>query len=846
MLVDSSASVVRRRPGWLPWIRARLADEATLADENGSEIAVVVFGRDVDLRFAPAAPQALIAALEARGGAPFDPAASDDGESALTGAVEVASSIALDPLRPAGAVVLLGDGAWTGTDPARALAALAWGGAEFSHVLPPPATLPDAAVVSLDLPDLVEVGAPLLARVTLELSPPGAQNGVLIVEVDGGGGVRADAIPFQAPPASATSGIGANQAPANRVVLPVDLGPADYGRTAVSVHAVLAGREAGGNGGDVVPENDRAEAVTVAEGELVCGAVSSIASRAVLQEWIARDGADVFPGVQVLPLSPEEVPGVLDQLDLLVSFDIPIDVLPAELVEPFVRRGGGWLAVSGWGFLEDWSPGGAEEGLHALLPVRPAPVDVGPRDVVVLVDGSGSMAGEPFDLVRTAAVEMVAAALPRDEIHLRFFTKVLEQPHVLRARGADPSDRGATREAAARKLLAARVPGGSTWILASLEQLAEERERLSRDALILLLTDGQESGSSPDPGAKATSLATRLRAAKARLRVIAVGADADLKFLGRLVSPGEEVVVAKDLAELEQIFQREVNRARTTDAEDAEGLLVVRHRGEPGSLADELLAPMGAPPLPSLERLVRDELRPGATLLWATEDGDPVLAARRVGLGRAAVFASAPRAAWGSAWIGEAERFGPLLRWLGRGRRRGGPSARIDEGRLLLEGLEGDWPPIVSAALVDPLARGGERTEVELVLAPLHPLDAGTTRRRVSLSPELIGASAGSVMSLLLEVPPGAATAPGPLALTVEVPIAPEFRPTPGLRLRAASADGADPGAGGGKERRDSASLDVGETVSAFGPPLLISGLGLLLLAGLARRLTQGSRTPGR
>ena len=49
----------------MPWVRARLAEEAVRARETGAQVAVVVFAAGVDLRLGPSDPSVLIDALEA-------------------------------------------------------------------------------------------------------------------------------------------------------------------------------------------------------------------------------------------------------------------------------------------------------------------------------------------------------------------------------------------------------------------------------------------------------------------------------------------------------------------------------------------------------------------------------------------------------------------------------------------------------------------------------------------------------------------------------------------------------------------------------------------------------------
>jgi len=841
VVVDASASVVRRRPSWLPWARARIADEARDALASGEDAALIVFANGAEVRVPPGPADALLAALAGTADrAPLEPALRADGASDLTSALEVALVLVVDPARPPGTVVLLGDATSTGRDPTGALGRLRAAGVETRCVPPPRAELGDAGIVAFTAPERVEFGAPLVARATLMLAPPLGDEVLLAVELSGASGLRTELRTVKVPPGG------------GRVVAPIELGPADVGRTEMRARVVAPG-------GDPIPENDRASAATVARGQLVVGAAVRDSAREDLVAWLGSGAASRLPGMQVLPFRPDELPGVIDDLDCLVTFDVSLDELPAELVASFVDRGGGWLAISGFGFLNDWSPSESareDGGLHALLPLEPAPIDGGPRDVVLMVDGSGSMAGEPFDLVRAAAVDMVGAALPRDEIQLRFFTAGLERPRLLRQRGTrsdagTAQDRARTREEAARALFSARVPGGSTWILACLDQLCDEREKAGREALVLLLTDGREAGEQPDPVAKAAGLVERFRAARTSLRVIAVGRDADLLFLSRLVAPGEELVRAAELGDLAEIFQREIHRGRV----DGPPAMEVRRVADGGPLAGELestRADEAAPP-PPLERLVRDKARPGATTLLATDEGRPVLAAWRVGLGRTAVFASAPRAGWGDAWASRPELLGDLLRWLGRGERERGPRAFVERGdgepRLVVEGLPGDAPPRLVGKVVAPGGDGAGTIEpgqvelgrVELLLAP-RPGAELSRDRRTGRAPRELARSAGRHATLVLSF--GDET----LGLALAVPPPAEFLPAE-ADLAAWSAP-ADPGgeeAGRGDPAGQSATLALADEpagLTAGGPLLLAAGL-LLVFAGAALgRLARGVQAP--
>ena len=201
-----------------------------------------------------------------------------------------------------------------------------------------------------------------------------------------------------------------------------------------------------------------------------------------------------------------------------------------------MRGGGGWLALAGWSFLGDWIPG-PQGSLESLLPAEPAGSEPPPRDVVVLVDGSGSMEGAPFESVRAATLELVAAALPSDRVSLRFFTRGLEPARLLKERSTANGGSAEQARDAARELLRARVPSGSTFLL---QALREFRATAGADeTLLLLLTDGQDRQAGSDESA-ARSVAAELAAARVRLVVIGVG-DAGHTLLAALAGGAEKV-----------------------------------------------------------------------------------------------------------------------------------------------------------------------------------------------------------------------------------------------------------------------------------------------------------------
>ena len=731
-LVDVSESVTRRRPDWVPWMRGELAAAAAAARAERRSIAVWFFARGSERIFGPGPPAELDDLLAGRSGSPLAPVAARGrgGGSELGRALARAESalpglFGVEGGGAPGRVLLWTDARVTG-DTGRLAAWRAAGVAVERRALPPARSV-DVAVRALHVPERIELGAPLAVRVELwtvagrpsigRLDAAGAARPEASLELTlrpergpartlrrsidlSGAIVAAGAIDTAGAIDPTASGVGRAEE--------FELGPAPPGRSQVHARVRVAG--------DPVPENDRATAWVRTDETLLCGLVGP----PELERWLAPAGRASPAGLAWTRVAPGDLATALESLDVVVLWD-PLPPgsarlrsapagspgpLPAELLAEWVGRGGGLLVVSGWNRLGRGAP-----ALEALLPLAPAEPDSGPRDVVLLVDGSGSMAGAPFDEVRAAALALADTVPASDRLSLRFFTGGLRPELVLREAGDRAGD--AALRGDLRALLEARVPRGPTWILDSLAAFAGERERTQRRALVLLLTDGRERGGGADPTERAPALRRRLAAAGVELVVIAVGEHPDLEFLRMLSGPDVEPRVALEIGSgseatgdtgsgsLAELFRQEVNRESVIAGPLATGV------------------PLPAPPLasitgwtegrlpgfdlPGFERALRATARAGAEVLLAAETGEPLLAVweavgPRTGSparGRAAEFAALPGAAWAPGWAAP-ELWTPLVRWLGRAPRRAGPAARAvswaGERWLLIDGLDAAWP----------------------------------------------------------------------------------------------------------------------------------------------------------
>jgi hypothetical protein len=748
VVVDASASALRSQRAWLPWVRDLLREEALLADARGERFALVSFARDVGVVFTPGAPQKFLERLRGLHGAPLDPRTSAGAGDAshLKQALGLAAVLSMDPGAELGSVVLVGCDGYTGEAPSQALARIKLSGVSLEHRPLPASHWHELALLKLRMQPRLEPGAPLLALAELNYRRGLAslEGAWLSVEIRNGLELSSKRIELKLPPLG------------GRFEVPIACGPAGPGRTEVELRLHLAPEP-----GDPMPENDSLMGVSFASGSRVI-LVAVLEDRLQLaRAWLTATGGSNLPGIQFVFVEPKQLPQALLDADALVSFDVPIDQLPGTLIKEFVKRGGGLLVTGGWRFLGSWFHGQPAGPLVDLLPARPKARNPEPRDVVLLVDGSGSMSGEPFETVRSACLDLVGNAAPEDRVVLQFFTIGLHPENVIKQRltqGQRPSSKSA--EEAARQLLRLHVPEGSTHIVESIETFEKHARSKNTETLLFVLTDGIELETFEDLDGRLERLHSNLTEAKIEIVPIAIGARPNMDFLQRLTRPGEDVTRPAGLEDLRELFRREISGARVRSAKDAP-LELAWATGAAGDLVRELrgIEPAG---LTSIQRLIRNELKPWGQALWLADEGEPVLSVGLAGLGRVALLSSVPRAGWGPGWVGRAgfgepAEFENVLRWLARSPQQARSAIELDQaGRQLeLRGLDASWPASFEASVVDAIASA----QVEFMRLEFRPLGRGNSidfmrRRRAQLEGNLDALKAGAPV-LRLEHPDG-------------------------------------------------------------------------------------------
>jgi Ca-activated chloride channel family protein len=169
-----------------------------------------------------------------------------------------------------------------------------------------------------------------------------------------------------------------------------------------------------------------------------------------------------------------------------------------------------------------------EDGYFMLLlaPARREDAPAPPRDVVAVLDVSGSMSGEKLDQAKRALMELLGSLRSGDRFRLIAFASGVRRF----AEGWSPVSAETRNSAVA--WLEALEPGGGTNIGSALEEAFHVHAAEAALGVVVFLTDGLPTVGEQDP----EQIATRAEARRAGFRVFAfgIGYDVNTYLLDRL------------------------------------------------------------------------------------------------------------------------------------------------------------------------------------------------------------------------------------------------------------------------------------------------------------------------
>lgn len=397
----------------------------------------------------------------------------------------------------------------------------------------------------------------------------------------------------------------------------------------------------------------------------------------------------------------------LTEFDLAGAELIVLDDYPLGLISPgilarlraFVEAGGGIVALLGREAVAGYL-GPVEE----LLPVAfeaPQEIREPTAALVFVLDKSASMAGRAegirkIDILKEAVAAAAEAVAADDLLGALAFDRAaywLVRPAPARE----------VQETLYRGLSALEPSGGTDLYPAVSAALAALRGIHTRIRHVIIVSDGKTIRVGDFP-----ALYREIEREGVGVTCIAIGADPDLEILGGLVRAGDgDLILVRDLKGLTRVLVRETQRALRPRFLRGEFPLVTGDAPE----AREIPVP------PPLFGYTLTFAKPHAEVILASDEGDPVLAYRRVGLGTVVALNTDLSGIWSRNWLswdGLGELFGAMLAraWPARGPVH--VSWEESEGmlRLAVEVAEGGrW--VNGLSLVGRLVGGGGETEVE-------------------------------------------------------------------------------------------------------------------------------------
>lgn len=553
--------------------------------EADDAAALVEFGRRARLRVPVSEKKAFLAALDS-----LEPStdSSTDLRRGLDKALEVARSRGYAP-----EIVLLSDGAATAGDASLAARSAGTAGVPVYPVLVDPGVNDRIALTGVRLPASVlptekavmkiQVTAPKKtpARLTVSLGEK------LLIEKN----------------VSLAAG-------SSRLRVPVPVDGAGFRIYEVALRPL--------DEPDPVPQNNRAHAVTRVQGKPLVLWLTALGEPTPASTMLKTSGA--FD----LRLAGPGAPG-LDEAEVVVIENVPAARFPEGVMErtaALVRRGRGLVAIGGPSAL---GPGGwADTPLEQALPVECEPEERKPVNLALVVDASGSMA-EEISSGTTKYQTAVLAALPLvDELaagdSLAMITFNVE-PSTLRAL-APVNDPEAVKNDI-RKNVLTRAPGGGTNIYPALEKALAELSKTEKGARhVILFSDGKSEDGAFD--------AEAFKNANTTVSVIATDDNPDVERLKAVAaSTGGRFYLVADLARmLRDTFVRDLRGLPGTFFREGD-VPVVRRDAE---------FTRGLSGFPRVRGLDLTAPKASATIEFATDRDEPILAHWRYGAGRSAAF----------------------------------------------------------------------------------------------------------------------------------------------------------------------------------------------------------------
>ena len=256
-----------------------------------------------------------------------------------------------------------------------------------------------------------------------------------------------------------------------------------------------------------------------------------------------------------------------------------------------------------------WKEGGSVRHVVAELSAETATAgqrDMPALNLAIVIDVSGSMAGEKLEAARQAAADLAEGLGPNDRLTLVAFASNTEL--LLDARPMDDAGRAAAQNAVARLATRGMTNLSAGWLLGA-EHLAIAMQTAPRAAhRLLLLSDGQANEGMTDP-AELARHAGELLARGIITSAVGIGDGYDEALLGGMADAGggrlHDVAHASEIGE---VVLGELREGRAAVLERVRLRITV-----PASIRAEVIGPWSHSFLPGTLDVMCGTLLPGQT-----------------------------------------------------------------------------------------------------------------------------------------------------------------------------------------------------------------------------------------
>lgn len=463
----------------------------------------------------------------------------------------------------------------------------------------------------------------------------------------------------------------------------------------------------GFEGKDSIPENNEALSIVDVRGRPLFLYVEG-------EEGESRYLVDAMnrEGIRLDVRSPEGLPDSLQELagyDGIILSDIPahrIGEARMTAIRDYVEKlGGGFVMVGG---MNSFGVGGYyRTPIEEVLPVKlkaPDQEESQSSALALVVDRSGSMAGQKIEICKAAAIASAELLSTKDYIGVYAFDS---QVHEIVPMTKVTS---ASSIASQISLLGS---GGGTNIYPGMVKAREELNGLkAKIKHMIVLTDGQSSGEGYQ------ALASQCHAEGITISTVAVGAGAQVGLLQSIAAAGGgQSYVTMDPNSIVRIFTQDTltHTGRMIREEAFEPRLVEAHpmlRDWEDGLAPPLLG------------YVKTNRKATAQVPLVTDTGDPLLAHWRFGLGKVTAFTSDCKSRWAALWVSDWPGYSRLWSQILRETARAPQGLNMD---LRLEEEGSNVKIAVDLAEDAGTRRNGATVEADVFHVPASALGSGMT-----------------------------------------------------------------------------------------------------------------------